>query len=130
MANAKNELGVFDEKKRTALVKKESRRILKIIQKYTDDNPNYRLEISQILIENAAFMSMMLTEAREKITKDGFVEEYKNGANQSGKKKSVASDVYDKTIINYTKLVSQLCNLIPENKDGALKELMEFVNSS
>ena len=69
------------------------------------------------MIEEAAFMAVSLAELQEKINEKGYTEEYQNGANQKGVKKSSEVEIYNTMIKNYMAVVKQLTDLIPkENK--------------
>lgn len=81
-----------------------------------------RLKLVEKLIEDAAFQSVTLEETREIIKKDGVIEEYQNGANQKGIKKSSAVEVYDKMVNTYSKIIKQLCELLPEKVDWSAME--------
>lgn len=75
------------------------------------------------LIKNAAFMAVTLEDLQEKINRDGVTEQYQNGANQFGVKKSSSVEVYNTMIKNYAQAVKQLTDLLPkdvpqEQEDG------------
>lgn len=88
------------------------------------------------LIEDAAFMAVTLEETRQIIARDGVIETYQNGENQKGVKKSSAVEVYDKMVNTYSRVVKQLCDLIPEKVQfdrgeediDPAEELLAFVN--
>ena len=87
------------------------------------------------LINDAAFQRVTLEETREIIQRDGIIEEYQNGANQKGIKKSAAVEVYDKMVNTYAKVIKQLCDLLPEKvvfdaneqEEDPAEELMSYV---
>lgn len=58
----------------------------------------------------------------KKLSKDieinGVTEEYKNGENQFGRKKSTSADVYDIMIKSYITAQKQLNDLIPKNNNA------------
>lgn len=66
------------------------------------------------LIENAAFMSITLQDLQNKINRDGVTENYKNGANQFGVKKSAEVEVYNAMIKNYSSVIKQITDLVPK----------------
>lgn len=68
------------------------------------------------LINNAAFMAVTLDDLAETISKNGCIEEYHNGANQSGFKKSSEVDVYNTMVKNYKSIVDTLLGLLPKNE--------------
>lgn len=99
------------------LVKKEIRR-LKSIFKDLDDG---KRKLVTPLIEKAAFMSVELDYLQEAIKEKGWTSEYKNGNNQYGTKKSPEAETYISLSKNYTTVVKQLTDLVPEQKRKASK---------
>ena len=81
------------------------------------------------LIENAAFMSEELNKLQEVIKEKGCVEQYQNGANQHGRKKSAEVDVYNSMVKNYSTVIKQLLDLLPDN-DNEKNELLEFMRGT
>lgn len=123
---------IYSEKKRNALIKKETKRLEKLFENLQTS----KLKVANNLIQDAAFMSVQLEELKKIINRDGVVEKYQNGESQMGLKKSAASEVYDKMINTYSKVVKQLCDLVPdivvfhpedEEDEDPAKELMRFV---
>ncbi len=122
---------IYTEKQRNARIKKEKERLAKIFKKM---DPN-KAEMVEKLIQEAAFQAATLDETREIIKKTGVVEEYQNGANQKGVKKSSAVEVYDKLVNTYSRIIRQLCDMLPvegagqgdKEKDPA-EELLEYVS--
>lgn len=82
--------------------------------------------IVERLIENAAFMSEELTKLQDYIREHGCTEEYQNGANQFGKKKSSEVEVYNTMIKNYASIIKQLIDLLP-TRTAAADELLTFI---
>ena len=116
---------IWDEKKRDAEIKKEKKRLIGIFVNLDEDKRN----TADGLISNAAFQRVILAELSMIIQRDGYVEEYQNGATQRGLKKSAAVEVYDKTLNTYSKIIKQLCDLLTDgdsNVPGA--ELMSFIS--
>ena len=101
----------IDRKKR---IKNEFDRIFIF---YQDSDENERA-ILLPLIQNAAFMRITLEDLQELIQRDGAVEFYQNGANQSGMKQSAALQSYNAMIKNYSSVVKSLCSYLPiERRD-------------
>ena len=90
-------------------IKKEIRRLNRILGK---GNP--KVEASKRLIENAAFLAVGLEDLKEEILETGWTEVYKNGENQTGRKKSAAADIYMTTYKNYLATVKQLAEIAPD----------------
>lgn len=91
-----------------------------------------KLKIVEKLIDNAAFMAVLLEDIRQKINENGYMVEYKNGDNQYGLKKSPEIEIFNQTISNYSKTIKQLTDLLPvevklEQKDKEEKKLIEFI---
>lgn len=123
---------IYSEKQRKAKIKKEKKR-LEDIFKNIETN---RSKLVESLIADAAFQRVTLEETREIINRDGVIEVYQNGANQRGIKKSSAVEVYDKMVNTYSKIIKQLCDLLPEKvvwndheqeEEDPAEELMAYV---
>ncbi len=78
-----------------------------------------RKETVQSLIENAAFMTVILGNLREKISEDGVTSKYQNGEKQWGTKKSPEVEVYLSMIKNYITIIKTLCDMLPEKSPEA-----------
>ena len=81
------------------------------------------------LIENAAFMSVTLSDLQEVINRDGAVCEYKNGENQYGIKKSPEIDIYNTMVKNHMAIMKQLNELLPKDTGADKDDFNSFVNS-
>ena len=84
-------------------------------------------KVVERLIENVAFMGVELNKLQEYISEHGCTENYQNGANQFGKKRSSEFDAYSTLIKNYTTVLKQLIDLLPDGKKEAEDELMSFL---
>ena len=123
---------IYSEKQRKSKIKKEKKRLLEIFQNIETN----RSKLVESLIADAAFQRVTLEETREIISRDGVIEVYQNGANQKGIKKSSAVEVYDKMVNTYSKIIKQLCDLLPEKvvwndpeqeEEDPAEELMAYV---
>jgi len=92
-------------------IKSEIKR-LNIILKELDKNT---IKGVKSLIENAAFMSITLSELQDTINIEGPVSEYKNGENQWGLKKSPHVDIYNTMVKNHMAIMRQLTDLLPKS---------------
>lgn len=101
-----------DEKQK--LVKKELNKIKKL---YIDLDENVKKSVEK-LAENAAWMAVSLEELRAQIDIEGYEEVYTNGANQCGKKDSVAVKNYNTIIKNYNSVVKLLLDQLPEHQQA------------
>jgi hypothetical protein len=79
------------------------------------------------LIKNAAFMAISLEELQEDINKNGYTEDYKNGANQYGTKQSEAVKTHISMTRNHAAIIKTLADLAPaaRAKKTALQALKE-----
>jgi cell fate (sporulation/competence/biofilm development) regulator YlbF (YheA/YmcA/DUF963 family) len=65
------------------------------------------------LLQNAAFMRIALEDLQEEISKEGPVEQYKNGNQQYGMKQSAALQAFNSTIKNYAAVIKTLTGFLP-----------------
>lgn len=123
---------IYSEKQRKAKIRKEKKRLEEIFKNIETN----RSKLVESLIADAAFQRVTLEETREIISRDGVIEVYQNGANQRGIKKSSAVEVYDKMVNTYSKIIKQLCDLLPEKvvwddpeqeEEDPAEELMAYV---
>lgn len=116
-------MNILDKDER---IKKEINRLNGI---FKNIDPKFK-KVVQPLIEKAAFMSVTLDDIQEHIKENGVTEEYKNGENQYGIKKSSHVEIYNTMIKNYSSVVKQLTDLAPkESKKEEDDGFAEFVNS-
>ena len=66
------------------------------------------------LITKVVFMEEQLSNLQVKIRENGVVSEYKNGENQYGLRRSPEVDVYNSMIKNYTSVIKQINDLLPD----------------
>lgn len=104
--------------------KKERDKLRKIVSNI----PEEKKDLVEGLIADASFMAEQLEHLREYIAGNGWSEEYKNGANQYGKKTSVEADAYVKVQKNYLAVIKQLNEFLPKDGKGTTDELMDFIN--
>ena len=99
-------------------IKQEKNRLNRVF-KTLDKN---KLATVQSLINTAAFIAVTLDEIQEIINTEGYISEYKNGANQFGKKQSEAVEIHIAMTRNLTTIIKQLSDLAPQEKrkDGKL----------
>ncbi len=85
------------------------------------------LSIALPILENAAYVKILLDELKIKINQKGHSQRYKNGDNQYGVKLSADVIAFDKLLITYNKLVRQLVSMLPkETKDAKNEKAKEF----
>lgn len=88
--------------------------------------PQSKQEIAYNLLDKAVFMSDELTKLQKAIKEKGWVEEYQNGANQKGLKKSTEGDAYNILIKNFNSTIKQLNDILPA-QTGSGDALMDFL---
>ena len=110
-----------------AEVKKNSKELNKLKKIFKDIEPGKRQTVEK-LISNAAFMAESLDDLQETIREKGFVEEYQNGANQYGVKKCSEVEIYNTMIKNYSSIIKQLIDLLPNDSKGSGDELLDFIS--
>lgn len=109
------------KKKKETRIKEEKRRLSEI---FRDLEPN-KLSTCQALIDRAAFITISLEDLEEQLNLTGWVEEYQNGENQYGNKKSAAADVHISLTKNLNAIVKQLLELVPPaQKESRLAAMM------
>lgn len=84
-------------------------------------------ERAERLLEKAQFMDTELMKLQKILEVKGWVEEYQNGATQSGMKKSSEADVYATLTKNYLATMKQLDDMLPSQNDSAGDELLNFI---
>ncbi|MCL2248665.1 MAG: hypothetical protein FWC13_05300 [Oscillospiraceae bacterium] len=114
-------------------IKKEKARLTKIF-KGNEKEPGIdenKLNTVKTLIDNAAFMTVTLEELQEQINESGVSEDYKNGANQWGRKQTPEVEVYISMTRNMTTIIKELANLAPQKmkKNNEIIELMRAKNA-
>lgn len=107
--------------KKETRIRKEQARLAEI---FADLEPN-KLKTVDALIARAAFITVSLEDLEEDINRDGWVEEYANGRNQSGLKKSAAADAHISLTKNLNAIMKQLLDLVPPaQKESRLAAMM------
>lgn len=117
----------MDKKQKEALIKERFDELSNI---FNDIETKTKKTISP-LISKAAFMSVTLDDLQDAINVKGVIEEYQNGATQTGYKKSVEVEVYNTMIKNYHAIMKQLIELLPTKEDGyvAGESIKAFLSS-
>ena len=107
-------------------VKRKSKELNKLKKIFKEIEPGKRQTVEK-LIANAAFMAESLDELQETIREKGFTEEYQNGANQYGIKKCSEVEIYNTMIKNYSSIIKQLVDLLPNDAMNSGDELLDFI---
>ena len=84
-------------------------------------------ELLTNLIRKAEFIHGELLKLQDIILEKGWVEEYQNGQNQHGLKKSSEGDVYNQLIKNFAGLMQKILDCLPDDSDKGKDELEMFL---
>ena len=106
------------DKEREKRIRTERNRLNKILgatKQKGGPEPTPKIKAAKGLIDNAAFMTIHLQDLQAGLNEHGCVEEYRNGENQYGMKKSAAADIYTTMYKNYIATIKQLAELAPDN---------------
>lgn len=103
-------------------VKAEKKKLLKILSKI-DEN---LIKICDSLLENVAFMSVLLDDLVKTIKAQGVKEVYKNGRNQFGYKESVESQSYNKYMKSYQSSMKLLIDMLTKDESSNGNEAEEL----
>jgi len=94
--------------------KRFKRELTRLRRIFTDISKNKKALVDK-LIWNAAFQATLLEDLKIDLDTNGYKEEYQNGQYQTGVKKSVAADLYQNTLKNYSGIIKQLTDLLPKD---------------
>lgn len=78
-----------------------------------------KMKVVSPLIDRAAFLAVHLQDLEEDLNKNGWTEEYTNGKDQSGIKRSAAADVHIALTKNLSTINKQLVELVPAEKKAS-----------
>jgi hypothetical protein len=112
-------------------LKFSAKKELKKIKSITAALPEDLQKITEGLVADACFMAEQLEILRCHLEENGWSEEYKNGANQFGKKSSVEAQAYLQMQKSYAAVIKQLTDLIPKQETSkAGEEILSFIGGS
>ena len=83
-------------------------------------------QLAMNLLNKAQFMETELLKLQASLIEKGWTEEYKNGANQFGVKKSSEGEIYIALTKNYATIMKQLHDILGKT-DATADELMTFL---
>lgn len=93
------------------LINAEEKRIIKYLKNKAIDED--KLNIALDLVKDIAYMTVKTADLKKDVDAYGMVEEYQNGANQRGRKKSAAFEAYLNMTKQKSALIKQLTDLLP-----------------
>lgn len=92
----------------------EEKRLIKFLKnKAIDDD---KLNIALDLIRDIAYMTISTNILKAEVDEYGMTEEYQNGANQRGRKKSASFEAYLNMTKQKSALIKQLTDLLPADE--------------
>lgn len=100
-------------------VKKELRKLNKLFEGIDDEN---KKALVKSLIEEAAFLKVAITQAKEELKTEGLTAETKN-ASQRFIKAHPAAAIYEKYGRQYTQIINQLIEHLPPKEKKTVSRL-------
>lgn len=122
MGNSKEDLAIKAAMADDERMRKEFDRLIALYRKA----PKNKLKLAKKLAVRAAFMAITLDDLEVDISKEGVTEEYKNGANQKGVKKSSKVEVYNVMVKNFSSVIKQLADLLGLGNGGGGDEFDRY----
>jgi len=104
---------IFDDIEKKKKIAQVRRKLLKIIENL-DENKQV---LAKNIIEELSFQTVMCEELRGLIQINGYVEQYQNGENQKGIKKSSFVDQYQNAVKSHAMYLNQLMKIVPDMID-------------
>lgn len=89
--------------------------------------PDASKQLAIALLDKAKFMECELDKLQKSLKEKGWTEEYKNGANQFGLKKSSEGEVYIALVKNYNTVMKQIYDIVGKKAEDTSDELMTFL---
>ena len=88
--------------------------------------PKEKLALARKLISRAAFLSVALDDIEKDISENGYEQEYQNGENQRGMKKSAAAELHVSYSKNLCAVMKQLNDMLDIKSSGGGDSFEEF----
>lgn len=115
MQNEKERPEILNDKN----VKKEIRKLNKMFEGIEDED---KKTLVKSLIEEAAFLKVALTQAKEELKVEGLTAETKN-ASQKFIKAHPSTAIYEKYARQYTQIINQLIEYLPPKEKKTVSKL-------
>lgn len=113
-----------ESKKKKARINKQKKVLNDLFKDLNDDVKN----TVDSLIDNIAFMKVTLEDLQIHINLNGVKEEYQNGANQKGYKKSTEAEMYNAMFKNFNMAMKTLIDYLPKTKSDDEDGFDDFRN--
>jgi hypothetical protein len=104
--------------KKSTKIKKEKERLTEIYK----DLPERKQAIAQGLIERAAYIRVSMHDLEEYLDQNGYVEKFKQGAQDPYDRKRPQADLYVQFSTQYNKIMQQLDGMLPKVKEQPVVE--------
>ena len=114
-----------NKRTRNKLIKAEIERLHTV---FKGKIPSDKFQTVTGLIDNAAFMKVQMEEMQGRINEDGVTVKYQNGENQWGYKKSPDVETYNSFIKQYTTIIKQLTDYLPQDLVKDSDDLDDFIS--
>lgn len=115
---------VEEKKKR---IKKERNRVEKLIKGYENVEKD-TINMLDLTLNNLAYLRVKIEDLGEHVLVHGVTEEYKNGANQWGKKMSSEYEAYVQAVKLYQSSMKQMRDFLPKDTAKDVEsELAKFI---
>ena len=105
-------------------IKKEIRKLNKLFEGIEDED---KKTLVKSLIEEASFLKVALTQAKEELKKEGLTAETRN-ASQKFIKAHPSATIYEKYARQYTQIINQLIEYLPPKQKKEVSRLEAFRN--
>lgn len=99
------------------------------LRKIFEGSNDSKSKLGLSLLEKAEFMNTTLDQLRKKVEENGVVTQMCQGS-YSIDRENPALRSYNTTIKNYTSIIKQLCELLPEQSKDVGENLLKFVANS
>ena len=106
-------------------ISRERRRLRRLIRDIGSD----RRAVGERLVDNIAFMVVMLQDLQCEILEKGATSVYQNGANQWGTKKSPEAELYIQLMQRFIPAVKQFMDLLPDDSKAVVDPLLDYVGA-
>ena len=105
-------------------IEKEYKKLKKLFENIAEN----KRQLVDSLIQNCAFMKVMLDRLQTEILTGGATDTYQNGAAQSGTKASASLQAYNSLLKNYVTCVNKLNSMLPESGRLSQDEMEELLS--
>lgn len=96
-------------------------------KKLVEELPDGKRERAAKLVSKLEFMNIELEKLQAILAEKGWVEQYQNGANQFGLKKSSEGEVYNSLLKNFTSTMRSLNDMLPDS-EAVTDELEQWLS--